>query len=372
MRIKDFKLERFFAEHEFSVKYVLGASDCEGIMQRDLFSMADKDSLALWNNLKLGYTESQGHPVLREEISELYQGIEAKDVMVLAPQEGIFVVINSLLDKKDHVIVTFPAYQSLYEVAETIGCEVTKWMPDPFNNWELDVDFLRRNIKSNTKLLVINFPHNPTGYLPTKEKFLEIIEIAKEHVLYVFSDEMYRFLEYEKTDRLPSACEIYDKSVVLFGMSKTFSLPGLRIGWLITKEKELFKKFSSFKDYTTICSSAPSEILSIMALRTKNRIIDINLKIIKNNLNLFESFVSKNNELLSFIKPRAGSIAFPSLNKKVDSSNFCLNLIKEKSVMLLPSEVYDYKGNNFRIGFGRTNFSEAINKLEEFINEKQF
>lgn len=132
------------------------------------------------------------------------------------------------------MICTFPGYQSLYEVAESLGCEVTKWQPDEDNNWRFDPEFLIKNIKTNTKLLIINFPHNPTGYLPLKEDFNQILKIAKEYNLYVFSDEMYRFLEYNPEDRLPSACEVYDKAIVLFGMSKTFGLAGLRIGWLAT------------------------------------------------------------------------------------------------------------------------------------------
>jgi aspartate/methionine/tyrosine aminotransferase len=369
MKINDFELERFFARYEFSVKYILGASDCEGLCLKELLAMADTESKDLWNNLKLCYTESQGHPVLREEISKLYNNVDSREVITLTPEEGIFIAMNTILEKDDHVIATFPGYQSLYEIASSIGCKVTRWVPDSKNGWELDLGYLEKSIKPNTKLLVINFPHNPTGYLPSKKKFLEIIDIARRHNIHLFSDEMYRFLEYNRGDRLPPACEIYDKAISLSGMSKSFALAGLRIGWLITKNKDLFNGFSSLKDYTTICSSAPSEILSIMALRNKDRLIERNLRIIQNNICLFERFLSSNKDWFSWTKPRAGSIAFPELISGTDVEKFCLDLISKKEVLLLPSKVYGYGGNNFRIGFGRTNFPVALEKVEEYVSQ---
>lgn len=216
MNLKPFKLERYFAKYEFSVKYLLSSSDCDGLSQKEVLEMADPEAKDLWDNLKLGYTESQGLPLLRQETAKLYSSINSENVLIVAPEEGIFIALNSILEKGDHVICTFPGYQSLYEVAEGIGCEVTRWKPDEEQGWRFDPEFLTKNIKPNTKLLVFNFPHNPTGYLASRKDFDCVIEIAKEHNLYVFSDEMYRFLEYNSEDRLPSACEVYNKAVSLF------------------------------------------------------------------------------------------------------------------------------------------------------------
>src|SRR5260221_7059650 len=197
MNIKPFKLEHYFAKYEFSVKYLLCASDFDGLNQEEVLEMADDESLSLWKNLNLGYTESQGLPLLRREIAKLYNsGIKEENVLVVTPEEGIFITLNTLLEKGDHIISTFPGYQSLYQIAEDLGCEVTKWGANEEEGWSFDPEFLVRNIKANTKLLIINFPHNPTGYLPPKKDFQRIIEIAREHNLYVLSDEMYRFLEF--------------------------------------------------------------------------------------------------------------------------------------------------------------------------------
>ena len=176
MQITDFKLERYFAAYEFNVRYLLSASDCESLSQAELLDLADSESLALWHHLSLGYTESQGHPQLRQEIARLYTSIAATDVLVAAPEELIFIAANVLLQPGDHVITTFPGYQSLYEVAQAIGCAVTRWELRPAaDGWQLDLDALARYITPRTRLLVINFPHNPTGYLPTRVEFDAII-----------------------------------------------------------------------------------------------------------------------------------------------------------------------------------------------------
>lgn len=367
MQIQPFKLERYFAKYEFSVKYLLSSSDCDGLEQKELLSFADEETKGLWENLTLGYTESLGHPLLRAEISKLYDNINSDDTLVIVPEEGIFIALNTILEKGDHIICAFPGYQSLYEIAESLGCEVTKWQPDEESGWKFDPEFLVKNIKSNTKLIVVNFPHNPTGHLPSKEEYARILEIAREHSLYLFSDEMYRFLEFNDQVRLPSACEQYDKAISLFGMSKTFGMAGVRIGWLVTKDKDLYQKMAIFKDYTTICSSGPSEILSIIGLRSKDKIVTRHLNRISRNLNLLDAFFSKYQDLFVWVKPKAGTICFPKLKMQIGAYDFCQKVVNEAGIMVLPSTVYDYDDKHFRVGFGRENMGEALGKLDEYL-----
>lgn len=367
MKLKPFKLERYFAKYEFSAKYLLSSSDCDGLVQSELLGMADDEAKQMWDELALGYTESLGHPLLRNEIAKIYQGISAEDCLIVAPEEGIFIALNTILKKGDHVICTFPGYQSLYEIAEALGCEVTKWKPEEENGWGFNPDFLEQNIKSNTKLVVVNFPHNPTGHLASKEDFRRIVDLVKKHNLYLFSDEMYRFLEFDSADRLPSACEEYDKAVSLFGMSKTFGMAGARIGWVITKNNDLYNQMATFKDYTTICSSAPSEILSIIALRAREKIIDNHLRKIKRNLGLLDNFFEEFKDKFEWVKPKAGTIGFPKLKGNIDSFKFCQDVIKKANIMLLPSAVYDYDNTHFRIGFGRENMPEALEQFKKFL-----
>lgn len=370
MKLKPFKLERYFAKYEFSVKYLLSSSDCDGLSQNELLSMADDETRRLWEELTLGYTESLGHPLLRSEIAKLYLRMKPDEVLIVAPEEDIFITLNTILKKGDHIVCTFPGYQSLYEVAEGLGCEVTKWQPEEKNGWEFNLEFLKQNIRPNTKLIIVNFPHNPTGYLPPKTGFQEIVDIAKERGIYLFSDEMYRFLEFDQQDRLPSACELYDKAISLFGMSKTFGMAGVRIGWLVTKDKRLYQEIATFKDYTTICSSAPSEILSLIALRAKDTIIERHLNRIQRNLALLDTFFRQYQDLFEWVRPKAGTIGFPRLKDKDNSFEFCQKVVNEVGIMLLPSTVYDYDDKHFRIGFGRENMPEALSKLREYLDNQ--
>jgi len=369
MKIQPFKLERYFAKYEFSAPYLLSCSDCEALSLKDLLGMADENSLKLWNDLKLGYTESQGHPILLKEIAKLHPTIQPEQVLVITPEEGIFIAMNNLLEKGDHVVTTFPGYQSLYEIANSLGCEVSKWTPKKENDWTFDIEDLKSLIRDDTKLIVINFPHNPTGATLQENELKEIIGIARQKNIILFSDEMYRFLEHDQVNRTSSACDLYDKAISLFGMSKSFALAGLRIGWLTTKNSEFIKKFFTYKDYTSICSSAPSEILAIIALRAKEKIFKRNLNMINSNLKILDEFFAKHTKLFDWHRPKAGPIGFPTLKVKIDIADFCLDLVEKKGVMLLPSKVYDFKGNYFRIGFARKNMSEALEKLEEYLKE---
>lgn len=368
MKIIPFQLERYFAKYEFSTKYLLSCSDCEPLQLSEVLEMANSETLKLWNNLKLAYTESSGHPILKEEIAKLYQTISVDEINVMVPEEAIFVAMNCILEKGDHVVCTFPGYQSLYEIANTIGCNVSKWKPDYNNGWKFEVEKLRELIRPETKLVVINFPHNPTGATIAQKELNEIVDLCRQHNTFLFSDEMYRFLEYNKADQLPSACDLFENAISLFGLSKSFALPGLRIGWLSSKNLKLMNAIGDFKDYTTICNNAPSEILAIIALQNKQEILHRNLQIISDNLQLLHSFFRKNTHLFHWQSPIAGPISFPKLSEDISISDFCKQLLKQEETMLLPSTVYDFPGNYFRIGFARKNFSEGLERLDMFIS----
>lgn len=367
MKISPFKLERYFAKHEFSAKYLLSSSDCDGFGMKDILNMATQEELSLWQNLKLGYTEGQGLPMLRAEIAGLHAGISADDILVLGPEEGIFVALNCLLSKEDHAICIAPSYQSLHQVIRSIGCEITFWLPNEEKGWYFDPSEIEKAIKPNTRLIIINFPHNPTGYIPSLQDFNRIVDIARAHDLILFSDEMYRYLEHDPNLRLPSASDLYSKAISLSGLSKTFGLAGLRIGWLATHNREWIQEMLAFKDYTTICNSAPSEVLGLIGLRHRDYLIDTNLKKIKRNLNLLDEFIGKHSHILTWHKPKASTIGFARLNIDGSSGNFCDRIVKEVGIMIVPSEVFDYGDKHIRIGFGRENLPEVLDLFDKTL-----
>jgi aspartate/methionine/tyrosine aminotransferase len=364
MDIPLFKLERFLAQYEFEVPYFLCGSDCEAFSLGDLLALEPGADEA-FRNLRLGYTESRGDPRLREAIAGRYAERNPDDFVVFAgAEEGIFVFMNAVLKPGDHVIVQYPTYQSLYEVARANGCEVTFWRMDEDDGWMLDLEDLKRAIRPTTRAIVINTPNNPTGSQMGREVFDGLIDIARDHGIYVFSDEVYRYLEHDPRTRLPAMADAYEKGVSLGVMSKAYGLPGLRIGWIATPDGDLLEKTVQFKDYTTICSSAPSEFLSLCALKHHDELVARNLAIIEGNLSLLDAMFGRWNGVFEWVRPKAGSIGFPKLLGGRQSEAFCTDLVEQCGVLLLPGEVFDYDAHHVRIGFGRKNMAECLARLE--------
>ena len=367
--IDDFLLERYFARWEFNVPYLLCASDCESVNIEELLDYEPGSSEA-FSRLHLGYTESFGHPELRKEISDLYETVDPDQVIVFSgAEEAILVLMHAYLRRDDNVIVQFPAYQSLYSIADSIGAETDKYpLQETDEGWIFDVDAFRDRIKPTTRLLVINFPHNPTGCHITAEEQIRIRDIAAEYGITVLSDEVYRFSEYDESDRIPAMVDIYDAGISLGVMSKSFGLPGLRIGGLVIKDRKLFERVAALKDYTTICNSAPSEFLATVGLRQKDKILARNLGIISSNLKLLDDFFTRRQKFFKWHRPVAGPIAYPRMLVEEGTEAFSAELAKKCGVLLLPSSVYKDGDSHVRIGFGRENMPDALAQFDEYLD----
>jgi len=368
MELPPFKLERYFAKYEFNTQYLLCSSDCESVSIAEVLAL-EPGAAQKFQSLWLGYTESQGGPSLRQAICGLYETIQPEDILVHSgAEEAIFLFMHAVLEAGDHVIVHSPCYQSLAEVARTIGCDVSPWTAREENRWALDIAELGLMVQPNTKAIILNTPHNPTGYLMSRTDFESVYRFAGENGLLLFSDEVYRESEYDPADRLPAACDLGDHAVSLGVTSKSYGLAGLRIGWIGTKNRDIYQRMASIKDYTTICNSAPSEFLAEVALRNRQKLVDRNLDIIQHNLAIMDGFFQRHAQFFSWIRPRAGSMAFPHyLGGDVES--FCNDLVRKAGILLLPGTMYEDRSNHFRLGLGRKNLPQAVIRLEEFIKK---
>ena len=366
MRIADFALERFFARWEFAVEHLLCASDVQGYPMSGLLALADDETRAMWDGLTLGYTESTGHPLLRAEIASLYDAVEADDVLTFAgAEEAIFCLANVLLGPGDHAVVTWPGYQSLYEVARATGADVTLHELREDAGWAIDVHLLRRQVTETTRLIVINAPHNPTGSLPDRTTFDAVVALAEEVGAHLLVDEVYRFLEFDEADRLPAGADASPRGISLGVMSKSFAMAGLRIGWLATRDRDVLERCARFKDYTTICSSAPSEVLALIGLRARDAVLHRSRRIVADNLAILDPFFEGWSDRFSWVRPRAGSIGFPRLTVPgVSIDDWSASLVEAEGVLLLPGSQFGYGGNHFRLGFGRTDLPIALERLE--------
>ncbi|HUQ43926.1 MAG TPA: aminotransferase class I/II-fold pyridoxal phosphate-dependent enzyme [Candidatus Limnocylindria bacterium] len=372
MRIADFALERYFAKWEFAVEHVLCASDVEGWSMADLLDLADDETGAMWSGLRLGYTESTGHPLLKREIAELYEEIEADDVLVFAgAEEAIFCLFSTSLESGDHVVVTWPGYQSLYEVARAAGAEVSLHELREEDGWAIDVDRLVGALRPETRVVVVNAPHNPTGMLPTVAEWRRLGAECSSRGIRLVADEVYRFLEHDGAATLAAGADLDPTFVSIGVMSKSFAMAGLRIGWLASRDRALLDRCARMKDYTTICSSAPSEILALIGLRARKRVLARSREIVRGNLGVLDAFFAEHGDAFEWVRPRGGSTGYPRIvaggPAGTSTEAFAAELVEATGVLLLPSTAFGNGDSHFRIGLGRTDLPVAIEKLERYL-----
>ena len=363
--VEPFALERFFARYEFSTRYVLCSSDPEPLSVQELLALQPGAQEA-FINLSLGYVESRGAPDLRRAIASLYRDTGEESILVHAGgQEPIFALTNALLSPGDHLIVQFPAYQSQYSVAESIGVGVARWKSDLDGAGAPDIEELPRLIRPETRAIVITTPNNPTGFSFDRAQLEQIIEVARKRGLWLIVDEIYRGTERE-AEQLPGICDLYERGVSIGGLSKAYGLAGLRIGWIATQDAALLERVATIKDYLTICNAAPSEFLAAIALHHSDELTERVRRITAANLSLLDEFFARHRRLFRWMRPRAGTTAFPRyLGGSSDA--FCRRAVEEAGVLLLPSTIFDAGDSHVRVGYGRANLPEALAALDAFI-----
>ena len=372
MKITPFATEHFYAQYEFNTPYQLCNSDCETVTVEELLQMAGM-SLADLGKLALGYTETQGNPQLREAIAADYVATADAVVMLGTPVEGIYLAAMALLEPTDEVIVLTPAYDALINLFEhVVGAKrVKKWaFSATATGWRLDFEQLHSLISPQTRLIVVNFPHNPTGYLPTSEQLNALAATVEKHNLWLFSDEMYYGLVHSGTPAIPSATDVTKQAVVLSGLSKTYGLPGLRTGWLVIQNEQLRQNVMNWKFYTSICPPAPSELLALAAWQVRDQLRDRSIAQIENNLALAAAFFDRWPELFVWKRPLAGSTALVQMNVP-SVTQFAAQLAADAGVLIHPAVTLGSDDQHMRIGLGRAGFGAALEKFENYLWERK-
>ena len=369
MHITPFRIEEYMGKHEFSAKYLLSSSDAESQTIEELLALEPEAQQAFLKHW-CGYTESPGAPWLREVLATIYKEIRTDQLVVVsAAEEAIFLFYHVLLGPGDHAIVETPCYESALTIPKSTGATVNEWRRKPENGWKHDLRALRSLIRPNTRAIYINTPHNPTGLLMAPDIFHGVLLLAAEHGIYVFSDEVYRESEHDRSQRLPAACDVYERALSLGSVSKTYGLPGLRLAWLACRDRAFLARIVSLKHYTTICASAPSEFLTALAFRHRQKIIDRNLRIVLPNLRRLSEFLASNAELFRWTPPNASTMGFVELQLRQEVQVFCDDVLREAGVLLLPGTVYD-EPRHIRFGYGRRNMPEALAAFESWLGRQ--
>ena len=370
--LPEFRLETHFSKWEFKAKYHMTASDAESISLRDLLAMATPAEREEFEGMWLGYTETFGASDLRESIATKYTSQNASQILCFAgASEGIFAANSVILDKHSHAIVVTPNYQS-HETLPLAICEATGVPLDPDDHWSLDIDRVADAIKPNTKLVTINFPHNPTGAILPIDHYMSLVELCRKHGIYILHDEIFNGLGPSGTQHLPFIADVYERGLSLNVMSKSYGLPGLRIGWIACEDKEVIAKMERLKHYLSICNSGPSERLTKIALSQQDKLLQRNCSIVDENLPKWDLFFNNHPDLFDWTRPDGACMGFPRYKGPEGVEKFCRLLVEQSGVLLLPSTIYKSDlgptpNDRFRLGFGRKGLDEGLGVLEQHI-----
>jgi aspartate/methionine/tyrosine aminotransferase len=372
--LPEFKLETHFSKWEFKARYHLTASDAESISMRDLLALATPEEREEFEGLWLGYTETFGAPDLREAIASTYENREAGEVLCFAgASEGIFAANSVILDKDSHAIVVTPNYQS-HETLPVAICAATGIPLDPDDGWSLDIDRVADAVRPNTKLVTINFPHNPTGAILSPDRYDALVQLCRKHGIYILHDEIFNGLGPTGTEHLPFVADIYERGLSLNVMSKSYGLPGLRIGWIACTDGDVIAKMERMKHYLSICSSGPSERLAKIAVNNRNKLLARNCSIVDENLPKWEAFFARYPDLFDWRRPDGSCMAFPRYTGAEGVEQFTRTLLEESGVLLLPSTIYRSElgptpNDRFRLGYGRKGLDEGLAALEAHVRQ---
>lgn len=357
--LRDFALEVHFSKWEFNARHHLTASDMESLSLRDLLALGTDADREAFEATSLGYTETWGAPDLRTAIAATYDTMAQDNILTLAGAgEGLYALARVLLGPNDHAIVPIPNYQSAETVPAAI-CETTGvQMRIEGGKWRLDIDAIKDAIRPNTRLISLNFPHNPTGALMPRADLDALITLARANGIYILCDEVYRGVELDPNLQMPQIADVYERGISLNVLSKAYGLPGLRIGWLASPDRDVLQRVERYKHYLSICNAAPAERLGMIALAAREQIFARNRALLQRNLAAFEALLADFPGLIDFSAPEGGCVAYPRYTGPGPVETFCADLIENHGILLLPAALYRSDlgatpNDRFRIGLGR-------------------
>ena len=366
---RELELSTLMASLHGRTTHHLSASECETMAVADLLRMADAEDAARWDGLRLSYTDPLGAPWLRETIAGRYAGIGTADLVCFAgAQEGLYAVLHALLPPGSHAIVVVPGYQSVETLALGLA-DVTGVALDAADGWSLDLDQVAAAVRPNTRVVCISFPNNPTGKLLEAGRYHALAALCRRHGIWLVSDEVYRLTERDPARRLPPAAEAYERGVSIGVLSKAYGLPGLRIGWVACRDAGLTGRLAAFRQYLSVCSAGPSEVLANIALKATEAVTGRNRALAGANLVLVQAMLARRPALFDWTVPEGGVVGYVRYGGAEGVERFVLRMAEEAGVLLLPAGVFrsdlvPLPADRFRIGFGHAAVPAGLAAME--------
>lgn len=371
MQIKEFGVEIWMNDYENTCRYNLAETCVESLTIKQLLDMSGKRDSILDELLpmKLTYGAIEGSDRLRDNITSLYQQQKRENILITHGAIGANALVHeTLVAPGDRVISVIPTYQQHYSIPESYGADVKVLKLQEENHFLPDLNELKSLATNNTRLIVINNPNNPTGAL-MDEAFLEqVVDIARSCDAYLLCDEVYRGTDEDGDGFTASVADLYEKGISTSSMSKSFSLAGLRLGW-IAGPLEVIQAVCIHRDYNTISVGMLDDHFACIALECRDAILERSRSICKTNRAMLDAWVAKE-PLISYVKPKSGTIALLKYEIDMPSREFCVKLLEAKGVMFTPGSVLEMEGY-VRIGYANNPqvLEEGLAKVSEFLAE---
>ncbi len=369
--IPDFALKRFFNDGAASTARAnLSPSFAEPLSTAELLAF-EPDAAAQLTRLPLSYTGMYGGLELRAAIANQYRHLGPEAIIATCgADDALSLLFMALVVAGDHVIVQSPIYQPLTSVAEWCGAEITLWPASEQEGWQPSLEHLRRLLQPTTRLIVVNFPHSPTGFVPDQDYLEQLSSLADEAGITLICDEIYRGLPLTDAGEPPSLADLSRRTVVLNSISKSYGLPGLRVGWVATRNEEVLAKVKRLRMHVNSFVSAPSEFLATLALRQTEQILGRNLTLAKTNLAQLQGFLTQHTDLFSGHDPHGGVVVFPRWLGDESTTVLSERLLQEAGVLLAPSAYFAADERHVRIGFGTSTFPASLAAFEAYLESR--
>jgi len=367
MEVVPAHLEYWMRAYYFSTEIDLSSSGVENFSfgeLRQLFNITPDDL----DRIVLHDSRTLGDPKLRMAIGNRWASGNAERVMATnGSSEANYLIMHSLLEPGDEVVVLDPSYQQLYSIAKSIGCKLKHWQLRFENSFRPDLSEARHLIGPQTRMIVVNFPHNPTGASLTPAERDELIEITASAGAYLVWDAAFAEITYDGAV-LPDLGERYDRSITLGTLSKAYGLPGLRVGWCLAAP-DVLERLVRLRDYTTLHLSPLVEYVAARAIENADLLLKPRLAQARHNLQILLSWVNRHSEFVRMVRPQGGVCVFMRLHNVDDVEDFCRQLAREYSVLLIPGTSFGHS-NHVRLGFGcsTTELTEALSRLSEHFH----
>ncbi len=370
--VRDLEVATHLSRWHAETAHHLSASECETVALADLLALADAHDAARWAGVTLGYAHPLGAPWLRAAVAAGYERVAEHDLVCFAgAQESLYAVLHALLSPDDHAVIVLPGYQSVETLALGL-CAVSGVALDAGSGWSLDLDAVAAALRPNTRLLAISFPNNPTGSQLEPDRLAALVALCRSRGIWLLSDEVYRLTEREPASRLPPVADAYERGVSICALSKSYGLPGLRVGWVACREPALIGRLTTMRQYLSTCGAGPSEVLACIALKAAPVLLARNLAIASANLVRLEAFLARHRALFDCVPPQGGVVCYPRYRGAEGVGRFVERMARTAGVLLLPagvfrSELLELPQDRFRVGFGGLGFEAGLQALERAV-----